>query len=229
MESRLISDTKDAEINAVLLRIYTLIGLRPEAYPSKMANDMNVQYIKAAYGHYRILELLSAYELAIFGKIDADVNPYDQFSIAYLAKIMDAYRKHKNQTIIAGVKEKEPELLPPSKVTREEMERELAEYKKNESIKVQFIPLYLYDYMQELGYNVEVNQDFLWKACMVRKNQLYLRAESDPSNRNEYADFCTMLEAGEIKGAEKLIVTNLAKKIIVYKKLYDQKNGQESR
>lgn len=224
MESRLISDSSDADINAVLLRIYTLIGLRPEAYPSKLASEMNLSYIKQVYRNYHIRELLLAYELAIFGKIDAEVNPYDQFSIAYLAKIMDAYRRYKNNEIIAKVKEKDPEQLPPSKITKDEMVKELDEYRHKPDVKVQFIPLYLYDYMKELGYNVELSQKYLWRACMIRKNDLYLRAETDPSNRNEYAEFCKMLDAGEIKGADKMIVTSLAKKIIVWHFLNDKKN-----
>lgn len=229
MESPLISDTNESEVNAMLFRIYILIGLRPEAYPSKLVTDMNIKYIKGAYGHYRILEMLLAYELAIFGKIHAEVNPYDQFSIAYLAKIMDAYRRYKNSEIISTLKDKEPEQLPPAKITKEEMAKELEEYRHSGNAKVHFLPLYLYDYMAELGYNIEVSQKYLWKACMVRKNELYLRAEGDPSTRTEYADFCKMLDAGEIKGAEKLIITNLAKKIIVWHHLNDTKNRQEPR
>lgn len=168
-----------------------------------------------------------AFELAVFERLNVDISHYDSFSVAYVSKIINAYRKKKNEVFSQPTEEKALPILPPAQMSKDEMKTELESY-RDKKLGLEILPVYLYDYMNELGHQVEINQDILWRACMIRKNFLYCQVENDLERKKEYGQFNRMLENGEIIGAEKLIIHNLAKRIIIFDFLNDKKNRFKS-
>ena len=218
-----ISESSDKDLAGELFKVYNIIGLRVQHYPDELQDQLLFKYLREFYGHRFKAEILKAFELAILGRLDIqDTNCYDQFSVAYMTKIMEGYRKFTKEIIVNHIEKKEMKSIAMPEPTKDEMIAELKEWSTKDN-RIHFYPLYLYDYMQKLGYDVEISQDFLWRACMVRKNELYLNAQNDPSLIKEYGQFCDMLDKGEITGADKMIVISLAKKIII-KKHFDKKD-----
>tara|TARA_R110000868_G_scaffold335524_1_gene596374 strand:+ start:224 stop:898 length:675 start_codon:yes stop_codon:yes gene_type:complete len=220
-QGKKVYDCTDSEISKCLTKVYFLIGLRPQHYPSELMDSILFKYLRDSYGNKTIDEVYHAFELAIFGRLDLeDVKVYDMFSVEYLVRIMEGYRKYKNKLIINTQVQKIDKQLPMGQATPEEMNQELNEWREKQ-VQVHLIPLYLYDYMIKLNYtNKDLPADILWKACMIRKNDLHKRAGNGEKDAiNDHHAFADMIEVGEITGAEKMIVGNIAKKIIVFEYL----------
>lgn len=216
-----LEECTDAELSGELFKIYNIIGLRVQHYPSELQDQLIFRYIREKYGHKFKAELFHAFELGLFGKLDIDdINPYDQFSVAYLVKVMEAYRKYCNSLIINHTQKEEMKELPGAKMTKQQMQEELDYYKGKSDLSIFFVPYYLYDYMVELGHcgndDWEKNK---WKACMLRKNELYSQCQNkgDRDSIRALAEFSDSLDAGVLNGSDVIIVTSLAKKILVHK------------
>jgi len=65
------------------------------------------------------LEIRKAFELAIVGELDVDIEHYNSFDIKYICKILNAYRTRRTKALRnmerAKPKEKEPEITPERK------------------------------------------------------------------------------------------------------------------
>ena len=117
-----IADATDTELAETHTRLFFVIGLRPQHFPSKEEDRAIYGYLRANYGHKTLDELLYAFNLAIKGELNLkadDVKVYDQYSIAYVVRIMEAYR-----VWLLSQAEKVPEPkrqeLPPPKISPEE-------------------------------------------------------------------------------------------------------------
>lgn len=218
-----LEECSDAELSAELFKIYNIIGLRVQHYPNELQDQLIFKYIREKYGHKFKGELYYAFELGLFGKLDVDdMNPYDQFSIAYFIKVMESYRKYCNATIINHTQKEELKELPMPKMTADQMKEELEYYKSKQDLSVFFVPYYLFDYMVELGIcGKDSWEEYKWKACMLRKNELYSHCQNkgDRDSVKAYGDFSNALENGVLEGSDVMIVTSLAKKIHVFKYL----------
>jgi hypothetical protein len=100
-----IADATDKQLAEKMAMIYLLVGLRKQHFPVDIENFLIFSYLRTEYGHKTLDELGLAFNLAIKGELDLkpeDVKVYDQFTVLYLANIMEAYRKwllKQNQTI----------------------------------------------------------------------------------------------------------------------------------
>jgi len=80
-----------------------------------------MQFVVKHYGGYTPEEIRLAFELAIEGRLDLkpdQINCYQDFSPAYFARIMSAYRVHRNKEMMRVINERKPDqkLLAPSKL-----------------------------------------------------------------------------------------------------------------
>jgi hypothetical protein len=91
----------NVDLLPIFHRIFLLIGLRKVQYPTPEEDVFNSNFIKKNYGHKTTNEIIEAFELAVTGKLDVDVKHYDQFTLPYFCKIMDAYRIFNNERILA--------------------------------------------------------------------------------------------------------------------------------
>jgi phosphoglycerate-specific signal transduction histidine kinase len=84
-----------------------------------------------------------------------------------------------------------------------------------------FIPIYLYDYLIELGkitLTAKEKWDYYNKAIQVKTDQL----KQDISNRKDLKHFLKMVQDG-LLGAEKQSIINLSKRMIIYDYLKSKK------
>lgn len=70
-----------------------LIGLRAANFPEEHEKLILVNYIKKHYSGHTAEEIKLAFEKAVAGELELDeVNCYENFSVMYFAKVMNAYR-----------------------------------------------------------------------------------------------------------------------------------------
>ena len=227
-----IEDTTNEEIVKILASNYVLIGLRPNHMPTKEQTLFYVDFIRRNFGKRKPREISIAFELAILGKLDIDdVKVYDQFTMEYFSKIMNAYRKWINDQA-SSVKQPEHKQIE-YKMTNQEKHDDISEWLQKSNININFIPIYLYNWMVELGYiNLTKDQknEIFNRAITLHQQQLRSEAEQN-GNYKEFNCFVKQLESGiqHINNSEKEIIRNLARKISVFEfiKKYqiDKKNG----
>jgi len=152
LNSVLIHNLSIDQIKPTLLLIYSLVGLRPQFYPSGEEKEQLHQYVQKKYAQKTLPELVLAFDLAINGELDLkpdDVKVYDQFTIAYLAGIMSAYKKWLR--IQAQNFKPKPMIQIEDKrsLTDEEKAEWIGEWQQMEEINIELIPLLFYDFLVE--------------------------------------------------------------------------------
>jgi hypothetical protein len=97
-----IVERPEEDLKQALRYIFILIGLKAQNYPVDLEKQMLHAYIFKNYGGHRPEELRLGFEMAIQGKLNLepkDVSCYENFSIAYFTKIMEAYREWAREQI----------------------------------------------------------------------------------------------------------------------------------
>lgn len=87
------------------------VGVRAANLPSDEEKAILIAHINLNYGKHTIEEITLAFDLAISGKLDVEVNCYENFSCLYFSNIMNAYRVWANQVAFYKEREKQPEQL----------------------------------------------------------------------------------------------------------------------
>lgn len=219
--TKLISDCDAHEINQQLAKIYLIIGLRPQHFPTEYETQFLISYIKEHHGRRGIGELYFAFQLAVQNKLDIDsVNPYDQFSVIYFERIMIAYRSYLNKKYIEETTIREEPKMIDYKMTDAEKWDEINEWKYKTEINIRLIPIYLYEWLEEFGeimLDKEEKISIYEKACTMLLNIMH----DDAQNNNkwvEYNRYLNQYNAGfkNIKGEYVPTIRNLAKRIAVF-------------
>ena len=130
--------------------IYFVIGLRPHHFPTKEEDLILFAYIRKKFPNRTIDELYLAFDLAINEKLDIDDwKVYDQFSIEYLVRIMNSYSRY----VFSRMKEvKKPIAIEMNTktISIDEKKNDVDEFLNVKEHNYEVIPLYLYDWMNEL-------------------------------------------------------------------------------
>lgn len=125
-----INQGEDEDLTKALRRAMVLVGLRAQNFPDDFETKILKEFIFEHYGGHTPAEIRLAFEMAITGKLDMemkDVKCYENFSVAYFASIMEAYRSWAREQI---------KLLPapaevirvPTAEERRELDFEYAHY-----------------------------------------------------------------------------------------------------
>ena len=207
-----IVDVSEKQLNETLLKIFILIGLRQQHYPNEVNTTFLKNYLRNNFGNKTIDEFYLAFELGIQNKLDIDdVNPYDQFSIPLIEKVMQSYKRWL-------FKQSEDNKVKPIEIeynmTKEEKLIEITEWENRTELSMNFIPVYLYEYLIEfnkINHTKEQKWEYYNKAVKIKSDRL----KQDISNRKELKHFMSMIDKG-ILGDEKQSIINLSKKLIVY-------------
>jgi hypothetical protein len=109
------------EMKISLKYIFILVGLRAQNYPANEEKQLLHAFIFKNYGGHTPDEIKLAWDLAIMQKLNIrpeDVTCYENFSIAYFSRIMEAYREWAKEQIkqLPALIEKPRELKPMEKV-----------------------------------------------------------------------------------------------------------------
>jgi len=222
LKSKKIIDCSPKEIIEKLSIIYMMIGLRPQHFPTQIEDQMLLTFIKKHFGHKSIDELYLAFELAITGELEIDdVKVYDQFTLEYLMRIMNGYKRWliiKSREIVDNIKPKE---LPIPPLTEQDKLQEIEEWRKKDSINYKLIPLYLYDWMFDYDYinlNDEDKIKLYSRSIKLRENELRNEAELFGGDKTTYRNFMRMKESNfeNISPDEERIINTIFKKIAVF-------------
>lgn len=219
--AKLISQCNANEINQQLAKIYLLIGLRPQHFPTEFETQFLINYIKEHHGKTGIGELYYAFQLAVQDKLELEsVNPYDQFTILYFEKIMIAYRNWKNKKYIEESNQRTETMQLEYKMTDAEKWEEINEWKNKDEINISFIPIYLYEWLEEFGeimLSKEEKFAIYEKASLMYLNIMKTEAEKQ-GKWIEYNTYLNQYTTGikNIKGQYVPIIRNYAKKISVF-------------
>jgi hypothetical protein len=113
-----IRDVSQDDLKGVLKYVMVLVGLRAQNYPDDIEKQILLNFIADHYGGHTPAEIKLAFEMAITRKLSADPTCYENFSIAYFASIMEAYREWAKEQIkqLPAPPQKPRELKPMEKV-----------------------------------------------------------------------------------------------------------------
>ena len=122
-----LADATEDELKDALRYVFMVCGLRGENLPAGDDKDFLHLYIRKFYGNHTGAEVRLAFDMAIQGKLDVDAKTYENFSVEYFARIMNAFRK-----AAAKAKKKPAEITPgpppPSAEHLAQIDREYADY-----------------------------------------------------------------------------------------------------
>lgn len=96
LEGKKIWHGTEEQMKVSLKYIYILIGLKAQNYPAAEEKQLLHAFIFKNYGGHTPEELRLAWDMAIMQKLNIrpeDVTCYENFSIAYFVRIMEAYRE----------------------------------------------------------------------------------------------------------------------------------------
>lgn len=99
--------------------VFMLVGLRAQNYPTGIEKQLLHAYIFKNYGGHTPAEIRLAFEMALQNKLSLrpeDVTCYENFSIAYFSRIMEAYREWAREQI----KQLPPPEEKPRQLTKKE-------------------------------------------------------------------------------------------------------------
>jgi hypothetical protein len=164
---KIINSSLD-RIKQVLRLIMVKVGLRANNFPGEQEKAVLLSYIIQTYGNHTPEEVLLAFDMAIAGKLEVEVNCYENFSCLYFSTIMNAYREwakdqHKQIKPIKMIEG------PKEKLSDQAME-DWIEQLKNEK-RVDFLPVMVYDWLDTKGKIVATNR-IKWNA-MERARKHY--------------------------------------------------------
>lgn len=92
LQDRRLSVAPIEEVKQCLRGVFALVGLRPANIPQAEDKEFLLGFILSSYGGHTPSEVRLAFTMALEGKLDVDATCYENFSPAYFARIMNAYR-----------------------------------------------------------------------------------------------------------------------------------------
>lgn len=78
-------------IGRALDLVVEMLGIKEQPTPQASINI--IKFIHTHYGYMSPMEIVFAFECALVGKIDVDLNHYNQISIMYLSRVLNEYKK----------------------------------------------------------------------------------------------------------------------------------------
>lgn len=230
-----IENSTNVQLAQTFVKIFILIGLRMQHYPDKINNEFLVNYIRKNYGHKTLDELYFAFDLAIKDELNLqDSKVYDQFTIEYLVRIMNAYKiylfKKSNELTI------KKELPKTEKMNNKQKLEDIETYLVRTDLNINnlfLIPLYIFDNLIELQMLIQTDKQ---KAIMYKRaTELYgMQLKNEAVNFERFAlikynSFLNLKERNfiDIKQDDVDNIDNYYKKLSVlnYIKKYQQEQN----
>jgi hypothetical protein len=139
ISSQKIKDLPEIEVRKALAYCMAKIGLRADNYPKGIDKSLLLQHIFENFGELTPDEIKLAWDWAIDERLDLGehgYNCFENFSCAYVSKILKAYLKRKNSVLEKP--EQEPVLMIEynEPITEEFKNSEFAEKLRKAGIKI---------------------------------------------------------------------------------------------
>lgn len=91
--------TDQESIKMSLRYIFTLVGVKVENLPSELQKMVLMEFIESEFGWMTPEEMKLAFRMAVAGKLDVEVNHFQNFSPVYFATIANAYREKRGAAL----------------------------------------------------------------------------------------------------------------------------------
>lgn len=229
-----VKDTPLEALKETLRLVILKLGLRAQNIPQAEEKAVLIAHIQQYYGGHTPAEILLAFDMAINGQLEVEVNSYENFSCAYFSSIMIAYRVWAAEQA-RQIKPKE--IIPaPVEITWEEKFYDIQELKQGPNRKMQLIAPYFYDWLTDFGilrHTPAEKKRLLGEAVEYREGELKAAAELDITgqrgDKTELIKFQSLMVNGFIKGSSELNrMITLSKQIGVYEWKQSLKTQQGS-
>lgn len=93
-----IRDLQNSQpVTNALARVYLLVGVKT---PTEPETQILKDYIRRYYANYTAEEIVLAFEMAISGDFNADLEHFGQFTVKYLSRVFKAYLQHRNKVAV---------------------------------------------------------------------------------------------------------------------------------
>jgi len=214
LENRFIDARKDAIINyAPLERLkealrlaMVKVGLRAANWPDDNEKSILIAHIIENYGKHTVEEVKLAFDMAIAGKLNVEVNCYENFSCLYFSSIMNAYRVWAGQTH-SEIKTEKPKELPVPETTEADMfewvEHTKIQFEKGK-IPFNLLPVILFDFLLEKGKITGSKAEAWEKAKSIRVSELQNELCNPHSKKDEIKNEIEYLNSGISKKSSPL-------------------------
>lgn len=219
-----VGTSTDEAIKRVLRGIMLKLGIRAHNLPSEEEKAILLDHIRSRYPDCTLQVMALAFEMAIVGKLDVEVNCFENFSCMYFSKVIEAYRTWAKKEFSKAAKElPAPEMRTSEDISQHAMEewleREIYFIKTGKP--VEFVPVELYDFLVKQGKITATREEkfaYLQKASDWRHALLLkeVQAKNSTDNRTALQDFRMMRENGCYRGREIDRLKDLAKKLLFF-------------
>jgi hypothetical protein len=85
-------------LHKLIVKWAVLTGVKP--LPTDDEIRMLVEYIAEHFYRFSLMEIDNAFSLATAGKLDIEADHYQSFSVIYISKIINAYKRYNGKYII---------------------------------------------------------------------------------------------------------------------------------
>lgn len=87
-----LSQVTAEELKQVLRYIMVIVGLRAQNWPQEADKQILLHHITTNYRNHTIAEVRLAFDMAVAGQLEVEIDHYQDFSCLYFSRIMTAYR-----------------------------------------------------------------------------------------------------------------------------------------
>lgn len=200
LQERKVKDAPLEQLKEVLRLVMVKIGLRAANWPSEEEKAVLLSHILTNYGGHTPKEILLAFDMAILGQLDVEVNHFENFSCKYFSEIMNAYRAWAKEAHRQTVKEPLPAIEHKEDLSDQTMRdwyNDTAKQVKENKLPLELIPIMLADWLIEKG-ELEIEAYHPHAARWIGTN-LFANA-TDRDTRRQYNEFKAMYNSGEFSG-----------------------------
>ena len=197
------------EMKQLIRTAITIVGLKSAIVNAitEIEKQMLIGFVQKQFGGNTRQEFIDAFTMAFTGKLNVDPECYQNFSIAYVSRIMTAYRKwasnlyEDNYSIMEKITEQKQ--LAPPEVDWTETWEDL----KAGSCKIIMLPIY--DWAEKKGF-INLTTEQKLELCRTASNQMRSDLQSQKLLPSQIAQL-----QDEYKNIRHPAVVNEAKRIAI--------------
>lgn len=123
-----ITDKESIRLEIAKSIAVAITDLGIKSIPDQYLQKRIIYYLLTYYRDFSIEDLQLAFELAIVGKLDVEIEHFQSFSIKYLSRILNAFRKYRNEK---NIRIREKQTHETKELNEEEREILKIKYLKN--------------------------------------------------------------------------------------------------
>lgn len=112
-----VRDEETERMNQTLMYVFALLGIRGDNLPDEGERLVLRDYFSQQNFNYSLLDIKNAYTLYVQGKLDFSESHYQTFSVIFLEKVLQSYRRYCNNL----PQKPAPQLTEKTQPTNEEV------------------------------------------------------------------------------------------------------------